>query len=98
MHRRTLNIILRIVVAPVIVVAALIAIELLTFTAVSMAVSKPDWGDYRDLASGLAAVACCAAAVKFVFNVRLSYWVVLILVFIVIALLIVGIQAGVFLG
>jgi hypothetical protein len=54
---------------------------------------ETEWTDYRDFANGLVAVACCAAAVKFVFNVRLSYWRVLILVSIVIALIVVGLRA-----
>ena len=42
-------------------------------------------------------MACCAGAIKFVFNLRLAYWRVLILVFIAIALLVVGLLAAVFL-
>jgi hypothetical protein len=98
MQPRTRNIILRVAVAPVIPVTALVAIELLTFTAVSMLVAKPDRDDYLFLAGGLALVACCAVAVKFVFNLRISYWIVFLLVLAALAILMFGIQARVFLG
>ena len=98
MQPRTRNIILRVVVAPVIPVTALVAIELLTFASVSMLVSAPDRDDYLYLAAGLALVACCAVAVKFVFNLRIGYWVVFPLVLAAIAILTIAIQARVFLG
>ena len=98
MQAHTRNIILRVAVAPVILVTALVAIELLTFTAVSMLVAKPDRGDYLSLAGGLALVTCCAVAVKFVFNLRISYWIVFLLVLAALAILMFGIQARVFLG
>ncbi len=98
MQARTRNIILRVVVAPVIPVTALVAIELLTFAAVSMLVARPDRDDYLYLAGGLILLACCAAAVKFVFNLRMRYWIVFVLVLATIAVLVLGIQARVFLG
>jgi hypothetical protein len=98
MQPRTRNIILRVAVAPVILVTALVAIELLLFASVSMLVSKPDRDDYLNLAGGLALVACCAVAVKFVFNLRISYWIVFLLVLAAHAILMFGIQARVFLG
>ncbi len=55
-----------------------------------MLVAKPDRDDYLYLAGGLVLVACCAAAVKFVFNLRMRYWVVLLLVLAAIAILMFG--------
>ena len=98
MQPRTRNIILRVVVVPVILVTALVAIELLTFASASMLVSTPDRDDYLYLAGGLALVVCCAVAVKFVFNLRISYWIVFLLVLAALAILMFGIQARVFLG
>jgi hypothetical protein len=43
-------------------------------------------------------VACTAVAVKFVFNLRISYWIIFLLVLAAIAFLIFAIQARVFLG
>ena len=98
MQPRTRNIILRVVVAPVILVTALVAVELLTFASASMLVSAPDRDDYLSLAGGLALVACCAVAIKFVFNLRISYSIVFLLVLAAIVILMFGIQGRVFLG
>ena len=46
----------------------------------------------------IALVACCAVAVKFVFSLRISYWIVFLLVLAALAILTFGIQARVFLG
>ena len=98
MQPRTRNIIFRVIVAPVVLVTALVAIELLTFASASMLASTPDRDDYLHLVGGLALVACCAVAVKFVFNLRISYWIVFLLVLVALAILMFGIQARVFLG
>jgi hypothetical protein len=98
MQPRTRSILLRVVVSPVIPVSALVAIELLTFASISMLVAKPDRDDYLYLAGGLLLVACCAAAVKFVFNLSIRYWVVLVLILAAMAILMFAIQARVFLG
>ncbi len=98
MQPRTRNIILRVVVAPVIPVTALVAIELFTFASVSMLVAKPDGDDHLYLAGGLALAASCAVAVKFVFNLPIRHWIVFLLVLAAIAILAVAIQARVFLG
>lgn len=81
MQPRTRNIILRVLVAPVIPIAGAVLAELLWVGTIMTLVASKDIEGYLYLAGAFVLAAICAAAIKFVFNLRLRFWLVLLLVF-----------------
>jgi hypothetical protein len=82
-------------------VAALVAIELLTFGSVLAGISssaEPSLEDYMPLLGGIGLAALCAAGVKYVFNLRIRYWILLIVTLVALMLVMLAVQAGIFLG
>ena len=84
MQPRIHNIILRVITVPVILIAGRLLIELLWVGAVMTLVASGDLEGYLYLAGAFVLAAICAAGIKFVFNLRLRFWLILLLVFLVV--------------
>ena len=92
---------LRVLAALLTLLAALVAIELLTYGSVLAGIassSEPSPEDYLPLLGGIGLAAVCAAGVKFVFRLRVRYWILLIATLAVLFLTVLAVQAGIFLG
>lgn len=77
------------------------AIELLTYGSVLAGIAssaEPSPEDYLPLLEGIGLAALCAAGVKYVFNLRVRYWILLIATLAALFLAVLAIQAGIFLG
>ncbi len=101
MEPRIRRLILRVLAVLPTLVAALVAIELLTYGSVLAGISssaEPSPEDFFPLLSGIGLAALCAAGVKYVFNLRIRYWILLIVTLVALMLAVLAIQAGIFLG
>ena len=92
---------LRVLAALPTLLAALVAIELLTYGSVLVGIAsstEPSPEDYLPLLGGIGLAALCAAGVKYVFRLRVRYWILLIAILAALFLTVLAIQAGIFLG
>ena len=95
------HLVLRVLAALATLLAALVAIELLTFGSVLAGIAsstEPTPEDYLPLLGGIGLAALCAAGVKYVFQLRVRYWILLIATLVVLMLVVLAVQAGIFLG
>ena len=95
------HLVLRVLAALATLLAALVAIELLTYGSVLAGIAsstEPTPEDYLPLLGGIGLAALCAAGVKYVFRLRVRYWILLIVTLAALFLTVLAIQAGIFLG
>jgi hypothetical protein len=101
MEQRKRHLALRVLVALPTLLAALLAIELLTFGSVLAGISssaEPSPEDFLPLLGGIGLAALCAAGVKYVFHLRVRYWILLLATLVALTLVVLAVQAGIFLG
>lgn len=80
--------------------AALVAIELLSYGSVLAGIAsstEPTLEDFLPLLGGIGLAALCAAGVKYVFRLRVRYWILLIATLVALFLVVLAVQAGIFL-
>jgi len=95
------RLLLRVLAALPTLLAALVAIELLSYGSVLAGIAsstEPALEDYLPLLGGIGLAALCAAGVKYVFQLRVRYWILLIATLVALFLVVLAVQAGIFLG